>query len=123
MHHCIAALSRSGNHVLVDHILAERWILDECVTVLAGLPVLFVGVRCPLEVADRRERERVDHFVGKARVQAPHIHAHGLYDLEVDSSQATAVECALQIKGHLESGGRRSAFEELRALRQTGRAR
>jgi len=34
---------------------------------LHRLRVLFVGVRCPLAVAEQRERERGDRLVGLAR--------------------------------------------------------
>jgi chloramphenicol 3-O phosphotransferase len=51
----IAAHSRLGLNVVVDvgHHVAE--ILSDCARRLARLPVLFVGVRCPLEtVIERR---------------------------------------------------------------------
>ena len=47
-----------GNDVVVDHVLSERWRLLDCLQVMDGLDVVFVGVRCsPAELA-RRERAR-----------------------------------------------------------------
>ena len=48
MHRCIAAAAEAGNNIIVDHVLqAHQW-LEECISVLTGHSVLFVGVHCPL---------------------------------------------------------------------------
>ena len=85
-HKSIASLAQSGNHILVDHVLEENGWLNECVENWKGLEVLFVGVKCPLEIAEQRERERGNRNIGTARYQLERVHAHGLYDIEVDTS-------------------------------------
>jgi len=116
MHHTIAALSRTGNNVVADHVLVERAWVEECARLFSALPALFVGVRCPLPVLEQREAARKDRTLGQARAQFPLVHAHGIYDLEVDTSEASAEACALQIKGRLETKRPPDAFRHLSKL-------
>jgi chloramphenicol 3-O phosphotransferase len=113
MHQAIAALSRMGNNVVADHVLVEpRW-LQECVALFSDLPAFLVAVRCPLEVLEQRERARKNRTWGQARAQLGLVHAHGIYDLEVDTSISSAQECALQIKARLQDGNPPTAFQRL----------
>ena len=43
------------------------------------------------------------------------VHAHDIYDLEVDTSILTAMECAEQIKERLLNGSPPNAFQQLQA--------
>jgi chloramphenicol 3-O phosphotransferase len=113
MHRSIAALACAGNNVVADHVLLEQPWLKDCVEILRDFPVWFVGVRCPLEVVEQRERERRDRTWGQARAQFDLVHAHGLYDLEVDTSISSPVDCALQIKRRMEDGSSPQAFHLL----------
>lgn len=113
MHQSIAALSRAGNNLVADHVLVEHQWLEECARLFSGLPSLFVGVRCPLDVLEQREAARADRTLGQARAQFPLVHAHGIYDLEVDTSRASAEACAQQIKQRLEQGRAPDAFQRL----------
>jgi chloramphenicol 3-O phosphotransferase len=59
MYESIAAHSRLGINVVVDvghhdAYAIKRGILVNCARRLNGLPVLFVGVRCPIEVIMER---------------------------------------------------------------------
>jgi len=113
MHHAIAVLARAGNNVIADHVLVEKRWLQECADLFSDFQAWFVGIRCPLEVLERRERERSDRTLGQARAQFHLVHAHGLYDVEVDTSVYDPKECALQIKHHLQHGPP-SAFKRLK---------
>jgi chloramphenicol 3-O phosphotransferase len=44
------------------------------------------------------------------------VHAHGIYDLEVDTSVLTAMECAEQINERLLNGPPPNAFQHLQAV-------
>ena len=110
MHHAIAALSRTGNNVIAEHVLVEPQWVQECVRLFEGLPAFFIGVCCPLEVLEQREKERHDRTFGQARAQFDLVHVHGGYDLEVDTSIFSPEECALQIKRQLQGGEPPSAF-------------
>ncbi|WP_202873565.1 chloramphenicol phosphotransferase CPT family protein [Kribbella speibonae] len=112
-HRAVAGMASAGNDVVVDHILGEKWRLTDCLTVFDGLPVLFVGVRCALPELERRERDRGNRTIGRAAVQFPIVHEHGVYDVEVESDRYTPAECAAQIRDRLEAGPP-TAFDQLR---------
>ena len=114
-HRSVAALAHSGNNILVDHVLQEEGWLKECVENWQGLDVLFVGVRCPLEAAEQREKERGDRNLGTARYQFNRVHAHDLYDIEVDTSTSNVDECVSRIMELINHRPTRYAFQELAA--------
>ncbi len=57
------------------------------------------AVRCSLEELTRRERARGDRPPRTAAAQFEVVHAHGDYDVEVDTGAHTAAACARQIVG------------------------
>ncbi|MGI8858285.1 MAG: chloramphenicol phosphotransferase CPT family protein [Thermomicrobiales bacterium] len=128
MYAAIAQHSRLGLNVVVDvgHHDAysiPRRILPTCARQLQDLPVLFVGVQCPLAVVI--ERRLATWQVGYAEdgsVPRPVIlwqevvHIPGIYDLEVDTSVLSPEECAAVIRQRLEEGPPPSAFQRLAAM-------
>jgi len=102
MYAAIALHSRVGLNVVVDvghhdAYSVPRGILPACAQQLAGLPVLFVGVRCPLPVV--MDRRRATWGVGTAaagmvpeavRLWQQAVHVPGIYDLELDTSMLSA---------------------------------
>ncbi|WP_312872329.1 chloramphenicol phosphotransferase CPT [Kibdelosporangium persicum] len=98
----VAAMARAGARIIVDEVFlggAEsqgRWL-----TALAGLHVLWVGVRCDSEVAAGREMARGDRVRGMAAKQAELVHQGVRYDLEVDTTATEAVRCARTIAAFL----------------------
>ncbi|WP_109632154.1 chloramphenicol phosphotransferase CPT family protein [Lentzea atacamensis] len=113
-HRAVAGMARAGNDVVVDHVLSEPWRLQDCLEVMEGLDVVFVGVHCPPDELERRERARGDRTPGQAAAQLPHVHQHGLYDFECDTSTSSPRECALAIKEFLGRAPARRAFDVLR---------
>lgn len=127
LYESIAAHSRLGLNVVVDvgHHDAysePRGILSRCAGQLRGLPVLFVGVRCPLEVV--MERRRATWGAGAAddgsiprpvRLWQEAVHDPGIYDLEVDTSALSAEACAELIRQRLASDIPPSAFQRIAA--------
>jgi chloramphenicol 3-O phosphotransferase len=119
----IAAHSKVGANVVVDvgHHNAE--ILVECARRLNGLPVLFVGVRCPIEVVmERRQASPSSSYATgspKNPIPAPvrrwqhDVHVPGVYDLEVDSSLLNPEQCADAIRRWLEDDVAPTAFRRL----------
>lgn len=113
MHRAIAALAAAGNCVVADHVLIDpRW-LEDGARVFSPLPAYFIGVRCPLDLLEQRERDRGDRTLGQAREQFDRIHAHGAYDFEVDTSLASPEECAGQIASFLANRPAPRAFRLL----------
>ncbi len=101
MRRAIGAMAREGNNVIIDDIILEPAFLDDYLTVFADLNVYFVGVMCPVAVIGERERGRPGRFPGTARGHLAVCHAHGVYDLEVDTSLATPFECATRVATHI----------------------
>ncbi|HMP39704.1 MAG TPA: AAA family ATPase [Roseiflexaceae bacterium] len=112
-HRCLPAIAGAEQNVIVDHVIEfEAW-LYELVDLLAPYDVFFVGVYCPLEELERRERLRGDRMPGEARDHLQVVHSFAAYDATVDTSVATpAVHAADVIRAW---HGRRAAgvFQQL----------
>jgi chloramphenicol 3-O phosphotransferase len=113
-HRAVAGMAAVGNNVVVDHVLSEDWRLPDCLGLFSARDVVLVGVRCSLEELQRREQARGDRPEGLAAMQFERVHAHGLYDLECDTTTASAADCARQISAFLPQRPTPTAFEQLR---------
>ncbi len=125
LYESIAAHARLGLNVVTDIYHHEfyskpRGILDECAQRLRGLPVLFVGVHCPVEVIwQRREatwgqvRDAVDDGVRSAVELGQRAAREHSYDMELDTSFSSPEECADAICKRLAEGPPGLAFEAL----------
>jgi len=131
MYESIAAHSRLGLNVVVDvghhdAYAVPRGILPDCARRLSGLPVWFVGVRCPIEIIMERRRATwgasspADAPVPQpVRLWQEAVHSLGIYDLEVDTSVLSPEASAAVIRQHLEQGPPPSAFQRLAAMATT----
>ena len=113
MHGAAAALATTGNDVIIDDVIFDPRVLEEAVNTLHTFNVLFVGVRCPLEIAEQREQARGNRTHGLVKAHYDLVHSHGMYDLDVDTSILTAMECAIQIKDRLQNGAPPDALQRL----------
>lgn len=126
MYESIAAHARLGVNVAVDVGHHEAYskplhILRDSARRLAGIDVLWVGVRCPIDVIWQRRREswgqsrdRADEELMAAVDRWQHeVHAHARYDLEVDTSVLSPTQCAEIIAERLRNGPPGTAFESL----------
>ena len=129
MYESIAAHSRLGVNVVVDvghhdAYSAPRGILCHSARLLRGLPVLFVGVRCPLDaIVARREKtwgpnRGLDEHIQRWQRE---VHIPGIYDIEVDTGQLIPQECADAIRRRLEEGPAPTAFKRLANMRSRDR--
>lgn len=126
LYESIAAHSRLGVNVVVDANHHDDYsrplgILPACARVVAGLPVLFVGVRCPIDVImSRRLATWGSGYQPDGSIPLPvrrwqdAVHAHR-YDLDVDTSLAGPDECAAVISRRLACGPPATAFARLAA--------
>jgi len=132
LYESIAAHSRVGLNVVVDigyhdAYAVSRGILPDCARRLSGLPVLFVGVRCPIETIMERRRAKGWETGTPADAPVPwpvrlwqrEVHNPGIYDLEVDTSVLGPEACAAVIRRHLDNGQPPSAFRRLAAMATT----
>lgn len=98
----VAAIGRCGTGLILDEVfISGRSAQERLASALAGLPVVWVGVRCDPEVAAAREHGRLDRVDGMARLQAARVHEGVAYDLVVDTSDASAADCARTIASYL----------------------
>jgi chloramphenicol 3-O phosphotransferase len=112
-HRSVAALADAGNHLIVDAVQGGDS-LRRFLHVIRGSSVYLVAVRCRLDEAERRERARGDRKIGMAAEQFPQIHAHGAYDVEVDTAAMPPDACARHIVKFLASGVEPMAGRRLR---------
>lgn len=120
LHVASAAFAAAGANQVIEHIFLERAWLKDAVVRLAAYPVLFVGVVCPVEELERRERARYEAlrrpWVPQAARQARRLaglHVHAPYDLAVDTTTASPKELALLIRRRLQHGPPPSALRRL----------
>jgi chloramphenicol 3-O phosphotransferase len=91
----VAAMARGGAAIILDEVFLsgaaaqKRW-----ATVLDGLPVLWVGLRCDPDVAAAREATRDDRVRGMAASQATLVHRGVIYDIEIDTARTSPRDCA-----------------------------
>lgn len=97
MRRSIATFAGEGNHVIVDDLMFEKSFLLDYLDVLKGLDVTFAGIRCDLKVVNAREATRPGRFPGTATSHFHTVHAHCIYDVEVDTTDSTPRQCAQQI--------------------------
>jgi len=128
LYESVAAHARLGVGVAMDIGHHESYsrplgIVADGARRLGDLPVLWVGVRCPLEVVWQRRQE----MWGQERATADErlldaverwqeaVHAHGGYDLEVDTSRQSPSQCARAILTRLGEGPPGTAFARFAA--------
>jgi chloramphenicol 3-O phosphotransferase len=133
LYESIAAHSRLGLNVVVDvghhdAYAVPRGILPRCARRLRSLPVLFVGVRCRLDVIMERRQATgwntdwspADPVPRPIELWQSEVHRPGIYDLEVDTSQCSPAECAVAIRQRLDHGPAPTAVQRLATLGPLG---
>ncbi|PDQ22519.1 chloramphenicol phosphotransferase [Mesorhizobium sanjuanii] len=101
MRHAIAAMAEQGNNLIVDDVLCHGE-MPEYLELLSKFDLHLVGVFAPLDVLEARESQRADRLPGQARWQYDRVHKGIDYDLEVDTSTLTPLECARRIQEKFE---------------------
>ena len=127
MYESIAAHSRLFINVVVDvghhdDYDIPQGILYDCARQMEGLPVWFIGVRCPVEIVWQRRRNT---WLKEQKIPddtpPPYsvhrwnreVHRPGIYDLEVNTSKMSPEECSQAILKHLTHGPQPTAFKRL----------
>lgn len=131
LYESVAAHSRLGLNVVVDvghhdGYAVPQGILAQCARRVAGLPVLFVGVHCPIAVIMARRNAGQPGREGTYLTAASdepipppvlrwqrEVHRPGIYDLELDTSVHTPAACAEAIRIRLASGPPPTAVRHL----------
>lgn len=135
MHAMIAAAARTGQNMVVDHLMfVDPPVLQDCIWRMEDVPVLFVNLRPSYAVLEKRLTEReielppqmIEALGGPDGVQKmadelsaavpwfyERAYANDLYDLEIDSSTLGPDEVCERIEARLAQGPG-TAFEQLR---------
>ena len=99
----VRALVDGGNPVIFDHVLHDEAMHRSCLTAFAGLDVLKVGVTCPVEILEARERARGDRVLGRARGLAEIVHTFMPYDVTVDTGALSPQDCVAAVLAAVEA--------------------
>jgi chloramphenicol 3-O phosphotransferase len=126
LYDAIAAQSRHGLNVIADFGHYDLTVLTDCARRLDGLPVLFVGVRCPIEEIMARRNAgaaagNTHYAAGTKDDPVPEpvrrwqdaVHAHWEYDMEVDTSLMSPQDCARAIAKRLAKGPQGTALARI----------
>lgn len=111
-HATIPALAAAGNNLLVEHIVESAEAMARLIALLREFDVFFVGLHCPLDELQRRERERGDRRIGEAEADFAITHTFCLYDLEVSSTDPPASNVDV-VMDAWRRRGRPTAFERM----------
>ncbi|HEX3066043.1 MAG TPA: hypothetical protein VHQ39_11205 [Dongiaceae bacterium] len=93
----VRALIDGGNAVIFDHVLHDSAMYESFRRSSAGLDVFTVGVVCPLDVLEARERARGDRVLGRARGLMEVVHGLCSYDVTVDTAALSPEACVAAI--------------------------
>jgi chloramphenicol 3-O phosphotransferase len=97
----VAAAAHLGLNVIVDEVVIDGTSWDDWNVALAGLDVVWVGIRCSPEVAEERNRARADRFAGLARALTAIVHRDATYDFEIDTTTQTQNQVLSQLTRRL----------------------
>ena len=101
MHETARLFSDHGKTVVIDSMLLEsaafaphyRRVLE----IYRGYPLRMVEVFCPLEVCRQRNLQRSDRYKNQSEEQAAIMTKDVFYDLRLDTSLLSPVQCAVRI--------------------------
>jgi chloramphenicol 3-O phosphotransferase len=125
MYEAVAAHARLGVNVVVDVGHHDSYsvpleILAGCARILSDFSVLFVGVRCPIDIIMERRRAtwgvegNDDGSIPiPVKLWQQAVHDPGIYDVEVDTSRFSPEQCADLIRQRLNDSEPPSAFARL----------
>jgi chloramphenicol 3-O phosphotransferase len=97
-HHALAAFARQGNKLIVVHLLLDRSWLVQCIELLSEYRILFVGVNCEPGTLDQRELQRCNRSQGFARRHNEVVHSFMSYDMFIDTTRPSPLECAEMVR-------------------------
>ncbi len=112
-HQCFASMVKSGNNIVIDHVLQESNWLVECLSVLKDEKVYMVGVYTSLDILTEREIKRGDRSIGLAALQFNKVHSSCIYDIEVNTDYQSSEECAKKILLFINEENKPSAWTKL----------
>jgi chloramphenicol 3-O phosphotransferase len=113
--HSLRQLALHGNNVVAEAVITPNR-LATYLELFGDLPVLLAGLHLSLPEAHRRERQRTDRLQ-PYEVTADDletVHAHRIYDLELDMERLTLQDATAQVLAIVASPPSPTAFQRLR---------
>ncbi|GAC1405223.1 MAG: hypothetical protein NVSMB52_19050 [Chloroflexota bacterium] len=103
-----------GNNIVAETVITPHR-LATYLQLFGDLHVLLIGLHVPLQEAHRRERHRADRLAPYDVTQRDfdEIHAHGLYDLELNTLHFTPEEAAARVLALVSAPPSPTAFHQL----------
>lgn len=101
-HNTIAAFAKAGNFLIVEHVIEKQEWFDTLVKILSPFSLLYIGVFCPIEEINKREKQRGDREIGEGRSHIEEgIHNWSNYDVTIDTFVNSVEENVQTILEHI----------------------
>ncbi|SEO88917.1 AAA family ATPase [Paenibacillus sp. OV219] len=97
LHRLTKVISEYSFNIIIDTVLDAESDAEDFLEQFKDEDVLYVGVHCPLEELERRERVRGDRNIGIAKEQLEIVHKHMKYDVEINTYENSTEECVSKI--------------------------
>lgn len=110
----MAGYLRRGLNLIADEVFWTKLWLDESLRVLEPFRTYYVGVHCQEEEICRREVERADRYLGWAVGSQIYAHKDAKYDLDLDSTDKTPLQCAEAIYAFVKANPKPEAASKMR---------
>jgi chloramphenicol 3-O phosphotransferase len=104
-----------GLNLIADELFWTREWLMESLKVLAPYRTYYTGVFCQDPEISRREIQRGDRYCGWARGSQIYAHQFAKYDLMIDSTNRTPLECAEHLADYIRLNTEPKAADKMRA--------
>jgi chloramphenicol 3-O phosphotransferase len=94
----LSNVGKSHFELVLDTVLRDDEEFGKCLQALIPRPIYLIGITCPLEVLEERERARGDRGIGTAREQYGHKSYQREYSMIIDTSETSPEEAARAIR-------------------------
>lgn len=112
----VATIVRYGSNIIIDGVFGTPY-LQEAAKHFKDFRVYCVGIRCPLDIVEERERSRgaIGGFIGLARgyTETSDVHIHHHYDVLVDTSVLSPGQAAHKVVEFMEQEPEPQALKKL----------
>ncbi|WP_219838182.1 AAA family ATPase [Paenibacillus sp. R14(2021)] len=102
LHRLTKVISEYSFNIIIDTVLDSESDTEDFLEQFKDEDVLYVGVHCPLEELERRERIRGDRNIGIAKEQLNIVHKSIIYGVEVNTYENSTEECVSKILNALQ---------------------
>lgn len=117
-HELIVDLAKANINIIADHVFQKIEYLKDCVMTLNGHKVVYIGIKCSIKELQKREIERENRLNGQACQQLEIVHKYDFYDIVMDTTITSPIECAKTICNYLEGNKKSMAFSNLMKIFQ-----